>query len=109
MQTGSNDAQSSQATSAQSLAPVATPVTSTKRASLTSNEQKASKRRFPSSSSDEEYTGFGVGDNDAASHHGLTGKKLMIYKAVKKNKNERGISKQDLHNKFPHVPMVELE
>lgn len=55
-------------------------------------------------------TGFGGGGgNDDASHLGLTGKQLMIYKAVKENKDEQGISKHDLHKKFAHVPMVELE
>lgn len=57
-------------------------------------------------------TGFGVsggGGNDDGSHLGLTGKQLMIYKAVKENKNEQGISKQDLHKKFAHVAMAELE
>ena len=53
--------------------------------------------------------GGGGGGNDDGSHLGLTGKQLMIYKAVKENKNEQGISKQDLHKKFAHVPMAELE
>lgn len=55
-------------------------------------------------------TGFGGGGgNDDASHLGLTGKQLMIYKAVKENKDEQGISKQELHKKFAHVAMTELE
>lgn len=55
-------------------------------------------------------TGFGGGGgNDDASHLGLTGKQLMIYKAVKENKDEQGISKQELHKKFAHVAMPELE
>lgn len=53
--------------------------------------------------------GGGGGGNDDGSHLGLTGKQLMIYKAVKENKNEQGISKQELHKKFSHVQMVELE
>lgn len=55
-------------------------------------------------------SGFGGGGgNDDASHLGLTGKQLMIYKAVKENKDEQGISKQELHKKFAHVAMPELE
>lgn len=48
------------------------------------------------------------GGNDG-SQLGLTGKMLMIYKAVKEYKSEQGISKQELHNKFSHIPMGELE
>lgn len=40
---------------------------------------------------------------------GLTGKQLMIYKAVKENNQEQGISKQELHKKFNHIPLSELE
>lgn len=48
------------------------------------------------------------GTNDG-SQLGLTGKQLMIYKAVKENKSEQGINKQELHAKFSHIPMGELE
>lgn len=51
---------------------------------------------------------FGSSANDG-SHLGLTGKQLMIYKAVKENKEEQGISKQTLHAKFAHIPIGELE
>lgn len=40
---------------------------------------------------------------------GLTGKQLMVYKAVKDNKEDQGISKQELHKKFTHIPLAELE
>lgn len=53
--------------------------------------------------------GGGGGNNDDGSHLGLTGKQLMIYKAVKENKSEQGISKQELSKKFGHVQAVELE
>lgn len=53
--------------------------------------------------------GGGGNGNDDGAHLGLTGKQLLIYKAVKDNKNEQGISKQELHQKFSHVQMVELE
>lgn len=51
----------------------------------------------------------GVGGGSVGSHLGLTGKQLMIYKAVKENKDEQGISKQELHKKFSHIPLSELE
>lgn len=53
-------------------------------------------------------TGFGGESNDGNTL-GLTGKQLMIYKAVKENKDEQGISKQTLHKKFNHIPLPELE
>lgn len=53
-------------------------------------------------------TGFGAAPNDG-SNLGLTGKQLMIYKAVKEYKNEQGISKQELLQKFKNIPMSELE
>lgn len=54
-------------------------------------------------------TGFGGASTADGSHLGLTGKQLMIYKAVKENKDEQGISKQELHKKFSHISMGELE
>lgn len=53
-------------------------------------------------------SGFTAAANDG-SNLGLTGKQLMIYKAVKEYKNEQGISKQELHQKFSHIPISELE
>ncbi|XP_031619861.1 replication protein A 32 kDa subunit [Contarinia nasturtii] len=50
--------------------------------------------------------GGGASDNSL----GLTGKQLMLYKAVKEYKDDlTGISKQELHKKFNHIPMNELE
>lgn len=48
------------------------------------------------------------GSNDGG-QLGLTGKMLMICKAVKEHKSEQGISKQELSKKFNHIPMSELE
>lgn len=54
------------------------------------------------------FNGNSGGGSDG-SHLGLTGKQLMIYKAVKENKDEQGIGKIELHKKFSHIPMPELE
>lgn len=54
-------------------------------------------------------SGFGAAAANDGSNLGLTGKQLMIYKAVKEYKNEQGISKQELQQKFSHIPMSELE
>lgn len=53
-------------------------------------------------------TGF-TGASDNGNSLGLTGKQLAIYKAVKECKDDQGISKQDLHKKFSHIPLPELE
>lgn len=51
---------------------------------------------------------FGGGATDNSL--GLTGKQLMLYKAVKEFKDDlTGISKQELHKKFNHIPLNELE
>lgn len=49
------------------------------------------------------------GSTNDGSNLGLTGKQLMIYKAVKEHKNEQGISKKELQQKFSHIPLNELE
>lgn len=55
-------------------------------------------------------TGFNNGGaSNNGNHLGLTGKQLMIYKAVKECNDEQGISKHELHKKFGHIPMPELE
>lgn len=62
----------------------------------------------PSSNNFNGNSQFGGAATDG-SNLGLTGKQLMIYKAVKEHKEEQGISKQDLHKKFSHIPLSELE
>lgn len=69
-----------------------------------SNTYQSSSTNFGSTA----FSGGGGGANDD-SHLGLTGKQLMIYKAVKENKDEQGISKHELNKKFNHIPLPELE
>lgn len=59
-------------------------------------------------SSSNNFNGNTGGMSDG-SHLGLTGKQLMIYKAVKECKAEQGISKNELHKKFSTINMAELE
>lgn len=66
---------------------------------------------YQSTSNFNSNTGFADGNaSNNGNHIGLNGKQLMIYKAVKEYKStEQGISKEELHNKFKHIPMSELE
>ncbi|XP_055325468.1 replication protein A 32 kDa subunit [Sitodiplosis mosellana] len=63
---------------------------------------------YQSTSTFNSNTGF-TGGSDNGNSLGLTGKQLLIYKAVKENKDDQGISKQELHKKFSHIPLPELE
>ncbi|KAL9695977.1 hypothetical protein quinque_015262 [Culex quinquefasciatus] len=53
-------------------------------------------------------SGGGFMDNEANSM-GLSGKQLVVYKAIKSHMSDIGISRKELQSKFPHISPSEMQ
>ncbi|XP_055617251.1 replication protein A 32 kDa subunit [Toxorhynchites rutilus septentrionalis] len=57
----------------------------------------------------EELSSGGFMETDGGNTLGLTGKQVVVYKAIKSNVSEKGITLQELQRKFAHISVSEIK